>query len=227
MAIEKYYSEVYSDKQFEADLARKDRLKFLFPVIPKGKRILSIGSGPCVDINFLITGNEVHAVDISDKALNVCQKQGVIPHKLDLFMIEKLPFEDESFDILIATDILEHLFDPKKLLQEMYRILKPDGFAIISVPNHFYWSMRLRILMGKGIILPFHDSNEWDYFHIRFFTLPSFKKLLNEVGFIIIEEFYDKFINVPKGLPRFIDRYLARKFPTLFSMHFMVKVTKR
>jgi len=46
------------------------------------------------------------------------------------------------------------------------------------------------------------------------------------LGFAIEERFYDKFVNVPRGLPSFIDKWLARKYPGLFSMHFMVKVVK-
>lgn len=226
MDVKDYYKQIYTKRQLEADLARKDRLKFLFPKRPQGKKVLDIGCGPGVDIHFLIDGNEVHGIDISDKVLSIAKDQGIIPHKIDLSVIDKLPFRDEVFDIIIATDILEHLFSPKKLLHEIHRVCKSDGFAVISVPNHFYWEMRLRILKGKGVVLPFHKSNEWDYFHIRFFTLPSFEKLLNDAGFYIKERFYDKFINVPKGLPYFIDKKLARKFPALFSMHFIAKGRK-
>lgn len=227
MDAKDYYKQIYAKRQLEADLARKDRLKFLFPKRPSGKKILDIGCGPGVDIHFLIDGNEVHGIDISDEVLNIAKDQGIIPHKIDLSVVDKLPFRDESFDIIIATDILEHLFTPKKLLHEIHRVCKSDGFVIISVPNHFYWRMRIRILMGKGVVLPFHKSNEWDYFHIRFFTLSSFEKLLNLAGFYIKERFYDKFINIPRGLPHFIDKKLARRFPTLFSQHFMAKGRKK
>ena len=72
-------------------------------------------------------------------------------------------------------------------------------------------------LRGKGIILPFHiDSNEHDYFHIRFFTLHGFEKLLIEVGFKIKKRFYNTFVDVPRGLPSFIDKILVKKLPALF-----------
>ena len=226
--LKKYYKNIYSKKQLQADLGRKNQLKFLFTDYICDKKILDIGCGPGVDILFLLQNNGVHGIDISDNALDIAKKQGFkYTYKLDISEIDRLPFPDNFRNVVLAIDILEHLFSPKDLLLEINRVLKPDGIAIISVPNHFYWNMRIRILKGKGIILPFHKSNEWDYFHIRFFTLQSFEKLIKQTRFTIQERFYEKFINCPRGLPHFIDKYFARRFPNLFSMHFIVKVTRK
>ena len=225
--IKNYYQTTYRETQLNTDLARKNRLQFCFPSNLSGKKIISIGSGAAVDIEFLIPKNEVHGVDIMEDALKIALEKGVKVHLLDLNNINQLPFKDNSFDIVIATDILEHLFDPMKILIEMRRILKESGFGIISVPNHFFWKMRLRILFGGDIILPFHsEAEQWDYFHIRFFNSKGFEKMLQIAGFDIVQRYYDKFINVPQGLPYFIDRMLARQFPDLFSLHFLVKVKK-
>lgn len=122
-----YYNNSYSKKQLEGDLARKNRLMCLFTEPVTGKKIISIGCGPAVDINFLIKSNEVHGIDISDEALKHVADAGIIPHKIDLTVVKRLPFDDNHFDIIVATDILEHLFFPKDLLVEIQRILKPDG----------------------------------------------------------------------------------------------------
>jgi len=224
--VKSYYENEYKDAELEADLRRKNRLRFCFPTGIKNKRILSVGSGPGVDIEFLADKNEVHAVDIVEKALEIAKSKGLIPHNIDL-NIASLPFESNHFDVIIATDILEHLFEPKKLLVEIHRVLKIDGFAVLSVPNHFYWRRRLAILGGSGVVLPFHNSNEWDYFHIRFFTPKGWEELLQKADFLTIERWYDQFVDVPRGLPNSIDKKLAKKFPSLFSMHFMCKVRKR
>ncbi|MCP4255721.1 MAG: class I SAM-dependent methyltransferase [Candidatus Scalindua sp.] len=224
--MKSYYEQEYKEKQIEADLGRKNRLRFCFPSNLKNKRIINIGSGPGVDIEFLANENEVHAVDISEVALRYAKTKRMIVHNIDLNK-SSLPFDDNYFDVVIATDILEHLFDPKKLLFEIRRLLKVDGFAILSVPNHFYWKRRLSILFGKGgVVLPFHNSNEYDYFHIRFFTVKGWEGLLKSVNFTIVERFYDQFNNVPRGLPSSIDKILAKRFPGLFSMHFISKVKK-
>jgi len=225
--IKSYYKNIYKEAQFEADLRRKNRLRFCFSSDIKKKRILSVGSGPGVDVEFLVDKNEVHAIDISEEVLEIAKSKGLIPHNIDLNSLSNFPFESESFDVVIATDILEHIFDPKKVLIEIHRVLKTDGFAVLSVPNHFYWQRRLSILLGKGgIVLPFHNSNEWEYFHIRFFTLRGWEDLLDKIRFKIINRLYDRFIYTPRGLPKRINMWLARRFPGLFSMHFICKVKK-
>lgn len=219
-----FYEKKYKSAQFDADLQRRNRLQFCFPTIMKGKRVVSVGSGAGVDIEFLVAENEVHAVDVMDEALEIAESKGMLPHALDLNTGEELPFEDGSVDVVVATDILEHLFEPLRTLTEIRRILTEEGFAILSVPNHFFWRMRLRILLGGDLILPFHENIEqWEYFHIRFFTSKGFEKFLKMGGFRITARHYGRFNNVPRGLPQVIDRKLAKWFPDLFSIHFVVK----
>jgi SAM-dependent methyltransferase len=60
--------------------------------------------------------------------------------ELDLLadLLNGLPFKDESFDSIFCSQVLEHLFDPKRALKEIYRILKKDGYLILSVPHLSY-----------------------------------------------------------------------------------------
>jgi len=225
--MQKYYQEKYAKAQFDADLQRKDRLRFCFPSNLEGKRVVTVGSGPGVDIEFLVPQNEVHAIDIMDEPLSIAASKGMQAHTMDLNTNKQLPFESQSVDVVVATDILEHLFEPMKALIEIRRLLTEDGFALLSVPNHFFWRMRLRILRGGDMILPFHrESKQWDYFHIRFFTSKGFERMLAKAGFRITQRYYDRFITVPKGLPRSIDQRLGKRFPDMFSMHFIVKAVR-
>ena len=228
MTVSDYYNKAYKDKQLKADLRRIDRLRFLFDEVPTGKRIVNIGCGPGVDIDFLSkTDNEVHGVDISDEALGMAEERGIIPCKFDLSGSAQLPFEDASFDFIIATDIFEHLFEPLNILAECKRLLKQDGVLIASVPNHFFWEMRLRILKGGDVIIPFHPgSKQWDYFHIRFFTSEGFEEFLEIGDFKITDKYYDNFVVMPKRFPRFLNNYLKKRYPDIFSLHFIVKAIK-
>lgn len=91
----------------------------------------------------------------------------------------------------MCTDLLEHLFSPGELLKETRRVLKRNGKAIISVPNHFDLFSRWRLLRGKGLVLPYHRPfRAWDYCHLRFFLLEDFLDLLRETGLSVQRTYY-------------------------------------
>ena len=74
---------------------------------------------------------EVYGVDFSSVAVNVCKKNGlnVIQSKLP-----DIPYTDNSFDVVICSEVLEHLSEPEKTIKQMLRVLKPNGTFIITVP---------------------------------------------------------------------------------------------
>jgi ubiquinone/menaquinone biosynthesis C-methylase UbiE len=76
---------------------------------------------------------------------------------------ENLPFADNSFDIILAGEIIEHLVNPDLFLSEIYRILKKDGIFVGSTPNAFRWDKRLRLLFGADPKI-FSDSTHLQYF---------------------------------------------------------------
>ena len=113
-------------------------------------------------------------------------------------------------------------------MAEIFRLLNINGYALISVPNHFYYKMRWRILKGKGIILPFHKSNDYDYIHIRFFRSESFEEMIKSSKLIIKEKYYDIFNCLPVAThwPKFFKKTICLKYPDLFSRHFFIKAKK-
>ena len=62
---------------------------------------------------------------------------------------ESIPSKDKSFDVVIAGEVLEHLINPYKVVREFYRILKPNGILIVSVPNISSLVSRIKGLFGK------------------------------------------------------------------------------
>jgi methionine biosynthesis protein MetW len=184
-----YYEATYSETVFPLHQAEPPDLRIVDGAIPEGKRILSIGCGEGGDVKFLVEKNEVYGVDLMSAAVEAAQRNGI---KAITGNVEAgLPYGDREFDVVVCKDILEHVFYPEKVMGEVSRILKPDGYAIVNVPNHFYYKMRFRILLGKGIVWYDHPSNEWDYFHIRFFTFESFRRFLDVCGFKPVKFFLD------------------------------------
>jgi SAM-dependent methyltransferase len=76
---------------------------------------------------------------------------------------ERIPLEDNSIDCAIATEILEHCFEPQKVLKEVCRVLKPEGLFFLTTP--FLW--------------PLHDT-PWDFYRYTPFSLD---KLMSQTGF--------------------------------------------
>ena len=90
---------------------------------------------------------------------------------------EKL--KSKRFEYIIFSDILEHLYDPLKVLNFYLRFLKPNGKLIISVPNAVVWLNRINFLRGK---FEYEDTGVMDRTHIRFFTFKTAKQLMIAAG---------------------------------------------
>ena len=98
-------------------------------------RILDVGCGTGANLEMLAQFGESEGVDVSDDALEFCRTKGLKVHK---GLAEKLPFADESFDVVTALDVVEHLDDDVTGLREMNRVLKSGGRTLIFVPA-FMW----------------------------------------------------------------------------------------
>ncbi|CAN5302682.1 class I SAM-dependent methyltransferase [soil metagenome] len=98
-------------------------------------RILDVGCGTGANLEMLANFGESEGVDVSDDALEFCRLKNL---KATKGLAEKLPFADESFDVVTALDVVEHLDDDVAGLKEMHRILKKDGKTLIFVPA-FMW----------------------------------------------------------------------------------------
>lgn len=98
-------------------------------------RILDVGCGTGANLEMLKQYGESEGVDVSDDALEFCRKKGLKVHK---GLAEELPFPDETFDLVTALDVVEHLDDDIAGLKEMLRVLKTGGKTLIFVPA-FMW----------------------------------------------------------------------------------------
>ena len=98
-------------------------------------KFLDVGCGTGANLEMLEKFGAAEGVDVSDEALEFCRAKGLRVHK---GLAERLPFADESFDVVTALDVVEHLDDDVAGLQEMRRVLKPGGRTLIFVPA-FMW----------------------------------------------------------------------------------------
>jgi SAM-dependent methyltransferase len=120
---------------------RKILESFLEPIVQSLKskvqsvRILDVGCGTGANIEMLSQYGDAEGVDVSDDALEFCRRKGL---KVQKGLAETLPYEDESFDLTTALDVVEHLDDDVAGLKEMFRVTKSGGYSLIFVPA-FMW----------------------------------------------------------------------------------------
>ena len=98
-------------------------------------KILDVGCGTGANIEMLSQYGEAEGVDVSDDALEFCRRKGL---KVQKGLAEKLPYEDETFHLTTALDVIEHLDDDVAGLREMHRVTKSGGYSLIFVPA-FMW----------------------------------------------------------------------------------------
>ena len=140
---------------------------------------------------------EIYGVDVWKDALKEAQNKGIKAEKMDLN--EELKFPDGSFDVIVSNQVLEHLFFPSKFIQEVYRILKEDGYSVISTENLSSWDNVISLLFGYTpfsmefdrikIGNPFspHDKEKRGEYpaHVRIFSFQGLIDLFQFHGFKI------------------------------------------
>lgn len=176
----------------------KDRdLKFLkmLECDPDAKVIdMGCGNGDFASrVKGRINCKEVHGVDIWEDALTEARNKGIKAEKMDLN--EKLNFPSGGYDAIVSNQVLEHLFFPSNLIQEIYRILKEDGYAVISTENLSSWDNIISLLFGYT---PF--SMEFDQIKIgnplsphnkeKIGVYPSHVRIFSSNGLIELLKFH-------------------------------------
>lgn len=151
-----------------------------------GKRVLDVGCGFGFISEELAKENEVYGLDISHNNLRLASELGLKTKRWD---IQKgLPFESDFFDFVLATEILEHIFDTDALLSEIRRVLKKDGILIVSVPNCCSLASRINVLLGRLPSYVEYCARPGMAGHIRGYNLPSIRAQLLDNGFELEDE---------------------------------------
>ncbi len=150
------------DQPGPAGYSLRTRLAATLRLVPdEPGDVLDAGMGPgrlCVELDQL--GWRVSGVDVSEVMVEMAAAR--LPHARERLLaasIEALPFPDESFDVVIATGVLEHVEDKGAAIRELARVLRPDGRAIVSFPNphsfYFWWksgvSYRLSTILKRRV----------------------------------------------------------------------------
>jgi SAM-dependent methyltransferase len=135
------------DRQFVFAAPERTRL-FRRYVGGPGRRVLDVGCRAGALTRAYLEGNSVVGVDVDREALGEAAKLGIETVWADAQ--QRLPFGDETFDVVVAGEVLEHLAAPRALVDESFRVLRPGGTFVGSVPNAFRLKNRLGFLLGRS-----------------------------------------------------------------------------
>jgi SAM-dependent methyltransferase len=94
----------------------------------------------------------------------------------------ELPFERESFDVLIMSEVVEHLRDPWAALRKLHPFLKPGAIVLAGSPNVAHHSVLWMQIRGQWTHAP---SGIMDRTHLRWFTPASYRQLFEDCGFTV------------------------------------------
>lgn len=178
--------EYYAGKKVEYYKNVRSEIFQLLP--PHSEKLFEVGCGAGYTLSFLkesgrcswVGGVELYSIAATEaKEKNI---DLILEGSIDEIA---LPFEENSLDVILCLDVLEHLVDPWKVLKNLCRYLKHGGVLICSIPNvrHF------------RVVLPLLFKGEWKYSeegildktHLRFFTKKTAVSLIEDSGCVVDE----------------------------------------
>jgi SAM-dependent methyltransferase len=141
----------------------------------RGRTVLEVGCGAGVDLaRFARGGADVTGVDLASSAIELARanfaQQG-LQGRFEVADGEQLPFPDNTFDLIYAHGVVQYTADPRQLVKECLRVLKPGGRAVFQVYNRVSWLNALSKLMKVGLE---HDGAPV----LLKFSIVEFRRLL-------------------------------------------------
>ena len=183
----------------------RERFAMLLAALPMdaGNRALEIGVNPGLFTQALVrAGYRVSGTDLfPEHRASLWRDLGVEVRRWNIDT-EPPPYPPSSFDLIIFSEVIEHLANPPlDALAAMRELLVPGGYLLISTPNQFYLKSRLRVLADILLLRPFEHNDEFRrwaslkaearyYTHSRLYSMEQLCWMLDQAGFVIKQRIY-------------------------------------
>ena len=165
---------------------RKD-MELIAELVPRGSRVLDLGCGNGEFLAHLRDHRECsgYGIEINDANVLACTQRGV--NVIQLNLEEGLAlFDDQSFDVVLQLDTLQHLRNTEKMLRETARV---GRIGIVSFPNFAHWPNRLHVVSGRMPVTKVLPYQWYDTPNIRVATYADFEVLARKDGLRILDAF--------------------------------------
>ena len=165
---------------------RRD-LELIARLVPPGSRVLDLGCGSGEMLAHLrdTRGCSGYGVEIDDANVHACIRRGVNVVQLNLEEGLAL-FEDQSFDVVLQLETLQHLRNTERMLRETVRV---GRIGVLSFPNFAHWPNRLRVAMGRMPVTRALPYEWYDTPNIRVGTHADFEVLARKTGLAVTDAF--------------------------------------
>lgn len=207
MSQENFYDQYWQERGPSKGL--RLRYQIFLDWIESGSKVLDLGGGDG-HLGELLTkakGCKVTVMDLSAKAIKIAQERGLNAQVGNLE--EKLPFTDNSYEVVILSEVLEHIINSENLIKEASRVSKK--MIIGSVPNTGFYKYRRQLLFGHFPCQWFISPTE----HLRYWTVKDFKKMIADLNLNL------KTIKASAGR-----RWLRDFWPSLLAEQICFKIIK-
>lgn len=149
---------------------------FYLPYRGLGKSLLEVGCGTGADLEWARQlGWNVHGLELNESAVEFAKKRGLDVHR-STFESADLPAD--SFDCIIMSQVLEHLYSPKFALQRCYDLLRPGGLLLAAVPKFDSW--------GRHALGNYWNNLQYPI-HLHHFNQPVLERIVHDAGFQVRE----------------------------------------
>jgi methionine biosynthesis protein MetW len=188
---------------------RKD-MELVAELVPPGSRVLDLGCGNGELLALLrdtrrCTG---YGVEIADDNVLACTRRGVDVIQLNLEDGLAM-FEDQSFDVVLQLDTMQHLKNTERMLRETARV---GRIGIVSFPNFAHWPNRLRIVTGRMPVTKTLPYEWYDTPNIRVGTYTDFEVLARKDGLRVLDAFGIQSGRVVRRFPNLMASVAVFKF---------------
>jgi 2-polyprenyl-3-methyl-5-hydroxy-6-metoxy-1,4-benzoquinol methylase len=149
---------------------------FYLPYRGEGKALLEVGCGTGADLNWARhLGWDVHGLELNESAVEFAKKQGL---DVNCSTFENANLTARSFDCIIMSQVLEHLYSPRLALQRCHQLLRPGGLLLIAVPKFDSWNRHALGSFWNNLLYPIH---------LYHFNQAVLERMAHDAGFQVRE----------------------------------------